>query len=1041
MPDDRSDSVPPESSADAWDKLASLFETAMAQPASTRAGFLEHACAADRRMHAELSSLMAGADDAPLFLRAFAGDVVTPAFLAATSATDATSDEDDVTAEWSFTGRRIRHFEVGAPIGRGGMGVVYRGRDTLLGRDVALKFLPSERFADPAARQRLVFEAQAASALDDPHVCAIYAIEDTVEGELCVVMHFCGGGTLRERLRDGLLPIDGVLRVVAQLASGLASAHRAGIVHRDLKPANIGFTDDGVAKILDFGVAVRFGSDDAPSVSVAAAGTLPYMAPEVLRGEPADARVDVWSLGVIMYEMLVGRRPFADTTDAMLIHAILHDPLAPFERRDGAAVPVDIARLVTEMLEKDRADRPADGREVVARLASLSADRLTLPPRPPSAVREWRGAPRTLRVIAASVVMLLVFISIAITTNRGRRNRAQQRVVTPLEVARTVNPLPSVAVLPFTIRGGGDLAYLREGMVELLAPAFDATGLLRAVDPNSTIDAVSGSAALDSARARAVAEQLGAQRYVVGSVVRSGEGAIVRATLRHGDGADVARAQVTVAHTDQLTSGVETLVRQLVAAELRAPGDTVAGLAATMTSSNRALRAYLDGERELRDARPAAAVAFFTRAVEEDSLFALAWYRLARAARWSEVDSLNARAVRRAHALSSTLPLRLQQIVEAYYALRVGSPVEAERMFRQMVSDYPTDVDAWMLLGETLFDNNQFQGRATGDAAVPFRRVMALDMRNREVTVYLMELAARANRIGELDTLFQMYFSPNSAGEQPGIRATYLAVHARRAQLPEPAIDEPAAARIAMGRAGSEASDVRAIGRYAAALAAPTNTPRTRADGLLALATLAWTERAPERAQRAWGEVALLDAEATLFHRALMMASPAVAVPADSLRSVRRALDVAGTTTDVPGELSKAEQRSVRAYLSGLLSRQLGDTASLAKTQRELAAVRGADRLAAPLSAALAGHLAVSRGNYVEAVLAFERGVVAVPSQLRARVPALGQQADRFAHADALRALGRMAEAERWYGSLRDGPALWSLPYLATVTDRLRTLK
>ena len=1046
MIDDSAGDLPLASPVEAWERLSALFESAMALPASSRATFLVQACEADTSLHAELSSLVAGADDAPLFLRAFAGDVVSPAFVAATSPADTTGDNADETEELMLTGRRIRHFEVGAPIGRGGMGIVYRGRDTMLSRDVALKFLPSERFADPTARRRLVHEARAASALDDVNVCAIYAIEETTEGGLCLVMHFCRGGTLRDRIRDGALPIETALTIVTQLASGLASAHRANIVHRDLKPANVGFTDDGVAKILDFGVAVRFGSDDALSVGVAAAGTLPYMAPELLCGESADTRADVWALGVMLHEMLIGRRPFADTSDATLIHAILHDQPSALVRSDAVGIPGGVAQLVSDMLEKERANRPADGRAVLSRLLAIatgSAPASSLEVDVPAEVRRTaRRTPRTTHILMASGVALLLVVAIGIGARRVWRVRKETLVAAPLEVARTANPLPTVAVLPFAVRGGADLLYLREGMVELLAPTFDATGLVRAIDPNSSIGAsqVNGGAPLDSSHARTVAERLGAQRYVVGSVVREGDGVTVRATLHHGDGADVARAQVTVARTDRLSSGVESLVRQLVAAELQAPGDTVAGLAATMTTSNRALRAYLDGERELRDARPAAAVAFFSRAVQEDSLFALAWYRLARAARWSEVDSLNARAVRRAYALSASLPLRLQQLVRAYFSLRVGSPVEAERMFRQLVLDYPTDVDAWMLLGETLFDNNQFLGRETSEAAGPFRRVMALDMRNREVTVYLMELAARANRRGELDTLFQMYFTPNSAGEQPGIRQTYLALHARREQLAEHAIDDRIGAQIALRRAGSEPSDIRAVRRFATVLAAPSNTLDTRVEGLLALATLSWSDHQAAHAQQSWSEAGKLNPGAALLHRALMMASPATASPADSLRSVRRALDASSDGAVISGELSAQEQRSVRVYLSGLLSRQLADTTALSRAQRELAGARTADRIAAPLSASLLGHLAALRGDHTAAVEAFERGIVAVPSQLRARVPALGQQVDRLAHADALRALGRSEAAARWYGSLRDGPALWSIPYLATVTDRLRPL-
>ena len=277
-----------------WERLSTLFETVMSLPPDARISFLETACADDVSMRDELLTLISGADDAPRFLRAFASDLVAPLFAAATV------DEVSRATRISLTGRRVRHFEVREPLGVGGMGAVYLGRDTMLDRDVALKFLPSEQFADPAARRRLVREAQAASALNDPNVCAMYAIEETDDGGLCLVMSYCSGGTLRDRLRAGPLSLADALDIATQLSRGLASAHRLNIVHRDLKPANIGFTDGGtieggstsnlvthganvqyadadpaifgrgipgcaIAKILDFGVAVRAGSDDVAS--------------------------------------------------------------------------------------------------------------------------------------------------------------------------------------------------------------------------------------------------------------------------------------------------------------------------------------------------------------------------------------------------------------------------------------------------------------------------------------------------------------------------------------------------------------------------------------------------------------------------------------------------------------------------------------------------------------------------------------------------------------------------------------------------------
>ncbi len=1058
-----------ERSAEAWERVSVLFESALSLPPASRATFLDAACADDAALRAELLTLVASAEDAPRFLRGIVNDVIGPAFDAAVSVDDPDADSRDgatyefpsegeaspnspsrsgsvgsIATSTTFSGRRIRHFEVRTLIGAGGMGVVYLGRDTMLGRDVALKFLSSDQ-VDPAARRRLIREAQAVSALDDRNVCAMYAIEEDEDSGLCLVMQYCADGTLRDRMRNNgatsALSVAQALDIATQIASGLASAHRSGIVHRDLKPANIAFVSD-VAKILDFGVAVRFNGDitTASGENAALAGTLPYMAPEVIHGVSADVRGDVWALGVILHEMLTGRRPFAGETHAALLYAILDEVPPPMVRGDGAVIPTAVVQLVSAMLSKESARRPADGDEVLRRLRQCLDPYATLVAVPVAAKTSMVAvnASRAKSRLAPVVGSLAVGVVMLFALYAAQRIRSAPPETAPLAVARSSAPVPTIAVLPFAVRGGPDLQYLREGMVDLLTPAFDGTGLLRGVDPNSSIGAAmaTGVSTIDSTTARAVADRLGAQRYVVGSVVREGEGLMLRATLHRADGRDVARAIASVAQSGGLSAGVESLVRQLISAELQAPGDTVAGLAANMTTSNRALRAYLDGERELRDARPAAAVTFFARAVQEDSLFALAWYRLARAARWSEVDSLSIRAAARAYALVGSLPLRLQQLVRGYHALRLGSPMDAERQFRQIVTDYPSDVDGWMLLGETLFDNNQYLGRPTNDAAVAFRTVMALDARNREVTVYLMELAARANRLGELDTLFQMYFSPNSAGEQPGIRQTYLALHARRARQSDRAITDPIGAQIALGRAGAEPSDLRAARQFATVLARPSNTVAMRVEGLLALATLSWSDGQPDAAGQYWRTAALLDGEATLLHRALMMATPTIEVSDDSLRAVRRALELPPRAS-TSGPLSRDEEQSVRLYLRGLLGRRLRDSLGLERVQVQLGRGPVSDRLAAPLAAALRGHLAVLRGDRRAAVAAFEIGMVSIPLDVRSRVPALGQQADRFALGDALRALGQMDDATRWYASIRDGPALWSTPYLEAIRAKL----
>ena len=1016
---------------DHWDRLSTLFDLVVSRPSGERASFLEETCGTDAGLRRELESLIAAHDGASAFLDALYTDVVQTALA-----------DGEPTATADQSGMRIRHFTVHERLGSGGAGVVFRGRDTLLARDVAIKFLAPSVSTDPAARARLIREAQAASRLENPHVCAIHAVEPTADGGLCIVMAFCAGGTLRDRIRSGPIPAPDLGVIALHLARGLACAHQAGIVHGDIKPANVGFGEGDVARLLDFGVAIH--AHEAAGIARGLSGTLPYLAPELWRGDTRDPRTDVWALGVTFFDMVTGQRPFVATHAGALADVILTAQLPPLVRPDGTAIAPEFGQLIRRMLSVDPDDRPADGAAVLAAIeawpvaaaSAATTAHTPAPSRAASASRSpdiWRR--RVLPVAGIAVVVAAVVLSPIVPPPRQRVAPAPA-----IEVARTNRPLSSIAILPFTVRGGRDIAYLANGMVDLLTPAFDGTGLVRGIDPNTVIGATGDrqAATMDSVAARAVAATVRADRYVVGSIVRTGATLTFRATLRQADGREVGRAQTTVADSNGLASGIDALVRQLIATELLAPGDTIASIAATTTTSTRALRAYLDGERDLRDARPAAAVTHFQLAVSADSLFALAWYRLARAARWNDVYSLSASAARRANALAGSLPPRQQALVRAYHTLRFGSAVDAERQLAQIVADYPTDVEAWMLLGELQFGSNPYYGRPMDESAAAFGRVMALDPRYREVTVYLMDLAANAERRGQLDTLFRMYFSPNSAGEQPGIRATYIALHDRRtrsaarAPTATDALTDPVLARVALRRISVDSRDRAAARAYAATVAA---APASRVDGLLALATLDVADGAWGAAAARFRDAARLDPERAMEGYAVSALAPSVEVSADTLRAIRRALldrpSARGVTDD---DLTPIERDDLRHYLVGMLSVRLGDSSGVAAAHRALAArTTPQSRVAAALAAAISGHWQLRRGTLTGARVAFEQSVPDLPARLRSEHPALGQHLDRLAYAATLQRLGRPDDARRWYRSLREGSGLAGAPFVAAA--------
>ncbi|HVS14365.1 MAG TPA: protein kinase, partial [Thermoanaerobaculia bacterium] len=269
-------------------------------------------------------------------------------------------------------GRTLQHYRVLAKLGEGGMGAVYRAYDAKLDREVALKLLPASVGADPLKRARFAVEARAAAALTHPHIATIHAIEEA-EGELFIVMEAIEGRELKALIDAGPLEPSRALSLATQIAEGLQAAHQRGIVHRDVKPSNLMVTANDCVKITDFGLA-RVGAGVDLTRAGATLGTAAYMAPEQVRAEPVDSRADVWAFGVVLYEMLRGKRPFRGDSDAAVIYAILSD------EPDLAGLPAGFAPVIARALAKDRDHRYPDMTQVLAALEMLGSS--ASPPRP-----------------------------------------------------------------------------------------------------------------------------------------------------------------------------------------------------------------------------------------------------------------------------------------------------------------------------------------------------------------------------------------------------------------------------------------------------------------------------------------------------------------------------------------------------------------------------------------------------------------------------------------------------------------------------------
>jgi eukaryotic-like serine/threonine-protein kinase len=264
-------------------------------------------------------------------------------------------------------GETISHYRITAKLGAGGMGIVYKAQDLQLERNVALKFLPHDLALSDSDRERFLREARSASALDHPNIGVIYGIDKTADGQLFIVMAYYEGETLAQKLSDGHLALRQAMDWVCQIAAGLSAAHARNIIHRDIKPSNIIITNDGIARIVDFGLA-RVVATPSATMTGGTTGTLPYMSPEQILGEPVDQRCDVWALSILLVQLVTGSHPFARESTAAMTFAILNQPPAAID-----ALPALLQPIALRGLAKDQAHRYPNAKEILTDLESTRA--------------------------------------------------------------------------------------------------------------------------------------------------------------------------------------------------------------------------------------------------------------------------------------------------------------------------------------------------------------------------------------------------------------------------------------------------------------------------------------------------------------------------------------------------------------------------------------------------------------------------------------------------------------------------------------------
>ena len=537
-------------------------------------------------------------------------------------------------------GETVSHYRILSKLGSGGMGVVYEAEDLNLGRKVALKFLP-DAVMSREALERFKREAQAASALNHPHICIVYDLGEH-EGKPFIAMERMQGRTLKAVMSDGPLPIDRVLELGSQLADALEAAHAAGILHRDLKPANVFVTDRGEAKLLDFGLAKVSAKvvDEVVGSEVPTAefltrpgstlGTVAYMSPEQARGEGLDARSDLFSLGVALYEMATGRLPFAGKSSAEIFKGILADTPAP-PTSLNPEVPPKLEEIILKALEKDRGLRYQHAAEMRADLKRLLRDTASGRASSAGSGRVGPALPsrRGLVVVGAVVAVLALALGGVWLARRGRDAATAPTAPTHSSTSKRM------AVLPFENLGAAEDGYFADGMTD------EVRGKLAGLSGLAVIASASASQYKATTKPpEQIAKELGVGYLLVAKVRWQKSGAASRIRLTSelmevaGGGAPTTRWQETfeadLSDVFRVQGEIATKVAQSL--EVALSGTERGRLTARPTSNLAAYDAYLKG-REIEKAAAGMAtrrraLAQYEQAVALDPGFALAWARL-----------------------------------------------------------------------------------------------------------------------------------------------------------------------------------------------------------------------------------------------------------------------------------------------------------------------------------------------------------------------------------------------------------------------------
>ena len=503
-------------------------------------------------------------------------------------------------------GQQLSHYQILEKLGEGGMGVVYKALDTSLNRNVALKFLPPHLTSDPSLRKRFINEAQAASALDHPNICTIHEVNETEDDQLYICMAFYDGESLSQKIKKGPLPFDESMKIFSQVAHGLMAAHDEKIIHRDIKPGNIVITEKGEAKIVDFGLATLAGEKMTESFSTK--GTIAYMAPEIIRGQAGDHRADIWSLGVVLFEMLTGQLPFkGDYPEPMMYTIVNEEPetLAQYITN----VPESLQTVMDRLLKKDPEERYQSIQDILVDLKQFIIEDEFVALKTRFTIKKLFSRKRNFVYgIIALVLAIIIFLIISKSyffTEQYLKN--------------------SIAVLPLeNIINDEEQDWFSDGMTDELITNLAQISQLKVISRSSSMQYKR-----TTKNPPVIGEELGVSYLVDGSVVRSGDLVKISARLINaGEDKYIWAKEYERRFTNilELHHEIAKAIAEQINIQLTPKDNTL--LTESRTVNPETYEMYLKGMYQINKRTPESiekGLAYLQQAVETDSTEPLAW--------------------------------------------------------------------------------------------------------------------------------------------------------------------------------------------------------------------------------------------------------------------------------------------------------------------------------------------------------------------------------------------------------------------------------